>query len=397
MLGIRTAPKEDLQASSAELVYGQPLRVPGDFVPSATTPWPATLQRSSLLDNAWLFTPLPTSCHSLPSSHVPSGLQSAGFVFIRVDGHHGPLRPPYEGPFHVVKTGDKHFVVDIGGKPECISVDLKPAHLDLAGPVELAQPPKRGWPLIRPPLPVPPAPRPGRRGAPRTATEGTVPPSPIWQSQSSDVFRLVGKSVHLDIQHPVPEFDDLYWIFNKTENVIKYTYSKNIKKFPAYVDRVEFNKETYNLTLKNLQKTDSGLYEAEATGGKVITVVNYTLSVLDPVDLPQIQIHQLSRGTCNITLTCRGHDLTINSSCYNETCEEKEVKSPGGIALSLSVSGSIIICNHSNPVSWRNITLDMRKTCAEKGAASPSAGASVCLLKTVLYPIILILILSSSL
>ncbi|KAL7870755.1 hypothetical protein SRHO_G00082520 [Serrasalmus rhombeus] len=82
MLGIRTAPKEDLQASSAELVYGQPLRVPGDFVPSTTTPWSATLQRSSLLDNARLFTPLPTSCHGLPSSHVPSGLQSAGFVFI---------------------------------------------------------------------------------------------------------------------------------------------------------------------------------------------------------------------------------------------------------------------------------------------------------------------------
>ncbi|KAL7844548.1 hypothetical protein SRHO_G00230870 [Serrasalmus rhombeus] len=113
----------------------------------------ATLQRSSLLDNARLFTPLPTSCHGLPSSHVPSGLQSAGFVFIRVDGHRRPLRPPYEGPFRVVETGDKHFVVDIGGKPECISVDrLKPVHLDLAGPVELAQPPKRGRPLSRPPF-----------------------------------------------------------------------------------------------------------------------------------------------------------------------------------------------------------------------------------------------------
>ncbi|XP_075315187.1 uncharacterized protein l1td1 [Odontesthes bonariensis] len=118
MLGIRTAPKEDLQASSAELVYGQPLRVPGDFVPSTTTPWSATLQRSSLLDNAKLFAPLATSCHGLPNSHVPSGLQSAGYVFIRVDGHRGPLRPPYEGPFRVVETGDKHFVVDIGGKPE---------------------------------------------------------------------------------------------------------------------------------------------------------------------------------------------------------------------------------------------------------------------------------------
>uniref|UniRef100_A0AAQ4R448 Integrase catalytic domain-containing protein n=1 Tax=Gasterosteus aculeatus aculeatus TaxID=481459 RepID=A0AAQ4R448_GASAC len=59
MLGIRTAPKEDLQSSSAELVYGQPLRVPGDFVPTSTVPWSATLQRAALLDNAKLFSTCP--------------------------------------------------------------------------------------------------------------------------------------------------------------------------------------------------------------------------------------------------------------------------------------------------------------------------------------------------
>ena len=32
LLGIRTVPKEDLRTSSAELVYGAPLTVPGDFV-----------------------------------------------------------------------------------------------------------------------------------------------------------------------------------------------------------------------------------------------------------------------------------------------------------------------------------------------------------------------------
>ncbi len=31
LLGIRTAPKEDLKTSSAELVYGAPLTVPADF------------------------------------------------------------------------------------------------------------------------------------------------------------------------------------------------------------------------------------------------------------------------------------------------------------------------------------------------------------------------------
>ena len=52
MLGLRTAPKEDLQTSPAELVYGQPLRVPGDFLPMTTCPWSASQQWSALLDDA---------------------------------------------------------------------------------------------------------------------------------------------------------------------------------------------------------------------------------------------------------------------------------------------------------------------------------------------------------
>jgi len=42
LVGIRTAPKEDLHASSAELVYGYPLTVPGDFItPNGDQPPPS--------------------------------------------------------------------------------------------------------------------------------------------------------------------------------------------------------------------------------------------------------------------------------------------------------------------------------------------------------------------
>ena len=39
LLGIRTVPKQDLYASSAELVYGEPLNVYGSFVTTNTFPW----------------------------------------------------------------------------------------------------------------------------------------------------------------------------------------------------------------------------------------------------------------------------------------------------------------------------------------------------------------------
>ncbi|XP_036412808.1 SLAM family member 6-like [Colossoma macropomum] len=195
-------------------------------------------------------------------------------------------------------------------------------------------------------------------------------------TESSDVFGLVGHSVQLDTQRPVPVFDDLSWVFNGAKNVLKYyNETKKCKQHSAYGGRVEFNTETYSLTLKNLQRTDSGLYEAKAAGIQNTVVVKYRLSVLDPAEAPVLAsaFHQLSNNLCNISLTCRGHDLCLNSSCYNETCEEKEVMSPGGITLSLSVNGSSIICNHSNPVSWKEAVLEMgelKQLCADKGEHS---------------------------
>ncbi|KAI4900366.1 hypothetical protein NFI96_031824 [Prochilodus magdalenae] len=181
----------------------------------------------------------------------------------------------------------------------------------------------------------------------------------VSRTGSSDVVKSVGDSVQLDTQDTVPEFDELFWVFNGSTTVVKYyNQTKQPKHYPAYKDRVEFNEGTYSLTLKNLQKTDSGLYEARASGYVDRAVAEYSLSVLDPVEDP-VLTHQVNRTTCNITLTCRGHDLSINSSCNKKTCEEKEVTSPGGLVLSLSVRGSSIICNHSNPVSWKNKTLEM--------------------------------------
>ncbi|GFO15326.1 Pol polyprotein [Plakobranchus ocellatus] len=150
LLGLRTAPKEDFGLSAAELVYGIPLSVPGEFIdPTSKTvnayapndPFSSCVQRLS---------PFPTSHHGLTSSSsVPQSLRDSKFVFIRNDSHRGPLRRPYDGPFRVVAPGDKTFRIMVGSREEVISADrLKPAYVDLTGPVTVAQPPRRG----RPPL-----------------------------------------------------------------------------------------------------------------------------------------------------------------------------------------------------------------------------------------------------
>ncbi|XP_049334374.1 uncharacterized protein LOC125801639 [Astyanax mexicanus] len=170
---------------------------------------------------------------------------------------------------------------------------------------------------------------------------------------SDPVFRVVGDSLKLEIKGSVSEFVDFTWTFNATVNVQKYYKElKHIQLGPCYKDRAKFNNKTCSLILKNLKKNDSGLYEVKASSAAHITTAMYRLSVLDPVEPPVLTVYNTT-DPCNITLTCRGHDLSINSTCYKKTCEEKEVTSSGGVALSLSVRDGAIICNCSNPASWK--------------------------------------------
>ena len=147
LLGIRTAPKEDIGCSTAELVYGSPLTVPGDFVTNSNYDIDHRSHLRWLWERIGTLAPIPTSQHGVHPAALPKSLQDSGFVFIRRDAHRTPIQRPYEGPFQVIKAGPKTFRVNIGGKTETVSVDrLKPAHLDFSCPFEVAQPRPRGRP-----------------------------------------------------------------------------------------------------------------------------------------------------------------------------------------------------------------------------------------------------------
>ena len=134
-------PKEDLRCSSAEIVFGAPLTVPGDFIPSHIhSRSDITHHLRQLREHVRSLVPIPTSQHGKVSTSVPRNLQQARYVFIRRDAHRTPLQRPYEGPFKVIQPGPKTFIVDVGGKNETISVDrLKPACMDFEQPVKVAE------------------------------------------------------------------------------------------------------------------------------------------------------------------------------------------------------------------------------------------------------------------
>ncbi|XP_061729197.1 uncharacterized protein LOC133534126 [Cydia pomonella] len=131
LLGIRTSFKEDLQGSSAELVYGEPLRLPGEFwEPSAGTTSDISDFSARLKGYMEKLRPVPASRHCKPKVFVHKELETCSHVFLRDDTIRGSLTPAYSGPHKVLVREDKIFKILLNNKEVTVSIDrLKPAFM----------------------------------------------------------------------------------------------------------------------------------------------------------------------------------------------------------------------------------------------------------------------------
>jgi len=77
-----SAPKEDINSSSAELVYGAPLTVPGDFLATPSGRDESTNILPELREKVWKLAPVPTARHGSPRTSVPPTLDNSQFVFV---------------------------------------------------------------------------------------------------------------------------------------------------------------------------------------------------------------------------------------------------------------------------------------------------------------------------
>lgn len=130
LLGIRTALKEDLQASSAELLYGEPLRLPGEFFTPTSGTTDMTEFSARLRTIAENLRPVPASRHRSEKPFIFKDLATSDHVFLREDASHGSLHPAYTGPHKVITRGDKVFKLLMGSKEVTVSIDrIKPAYI----------------------------------------------------------------------------------------------------------------------------------------------------------------------------------------------------------------------------------------------------------------------------
>lgn len=132
LLGIRSTWRTDLAATSAELVYGQTLRLPGEFL--VKHPDANLMPPSDFVDDLrrcfQQLQPVHTERHCTQKPFIFQDLYKTSYVFVRCDAAKGPLQKPYEGPFPVLHRGDRTFTIRRNTKEVVISVDrLKPAYV----------------------------------------------------------------------------------------------------------------------------------------------------------------------------------------------------------------------------------------------------------------------------
>uniref|UniRef100_A0A8C7J5W6 Immunoglobulin V-set domain-containing protein n=1 Tax=Oncorhynchus kisutch TaxID=8019 RepID=A0A8C7J5W6_ONCKI len=189
-------------------------------------------------------------------------------------------------------------------------------------------------------------------------------------SAETSVFVLKGQDVRLNVQTNVQlkDVDVIFWKFNRSDNVVMYPRKVT---FERYRGRAELIVGDFSLLLKNLQEEDSGLYDAVVSGINDRNVFVYLFS--EKVEPPVLTVNSVSsiNGTCNVTVTCRGQNTSVTSSCNSSTCSQVGGESRGAETstvplLSVYVAGGSIICNHCNQVSWANDTKEIVELCPLK-------------------------------
>jgi hypothetical protein len=132
LLGIRSAWKEDLQGCIAEMVYGQSLRHPGEFLvsPQHAQHMSPSAFIQSLRQQLADLRPTDGTRHGQKSIFVHKSLRDCKQVFLRHDAVRLGLQPPYDGPYPVVQRSERTMIIRVKGRDMTVSIErVKPAHV----------------------------------------------------------------------------------------------------------------------------------------------------------------------------------------------------------------------------------------------------------------------------
>ena len=147
LLWFRATHKADIQATPAEMVYGQTLTLPADLITQTDDAEVDPVKFVEQLKQRMtkVRTAASRTVNNYPE-YVPPTLQTCEYVYLRNDGHRTPLQRPYTGPYRVVRRTRQTITIQKPSGPESVSIQrVKPAFVDPAT-ITFDLPRKRGRP-----------------------------------------------------------------------------------------------------------------------------------------------------------------------------------------------------------------------------------------------------------
>lgn len=147
LLGLRAALKDDLGASTAELVYGEPLRLPGAMLTTSADPPPADAMPGLLARirrQVETLRPQPASRHGRKAVFTFPAMDTATHAYLRDDTVRGALVAPYSGPHAIIARDAKTVTLQLPRRVTTVSIDrVKPAFRLAGVPAEVEEPAPR--------------------------------------------------------------------------------------------------------------------------------------------------------------------------------------------------------------------------------------------------------------
>jgi transposase InsO family protein len=130
LLGFRSVLQEDLGTSTSELVYGDTLRLPGEFLADLKSEVSQSVFAENLKTKMQLLRPVAAAHHGRSNVFIHKALATCSHVFLRHDAVSRSLQHSYDGPYRVISRNEKTFTIQIKNSAKVVSVDrVKPGFL----------------------------------------------------------------------------------------------------------------------------------------------------------------------------------------------------------------------------------------------------------------------------
>ncbi|KAJ8361377.1 hypothetical protein SKAU_G00179020 [Synaphobranchus kaupii] len=145
-----------------------------------------------------------------------------------------------------------------------------------------------------------------------------------------------------------------------------------------------------------MQFSDNGTYACDVKNPPDIEVMpahtQLRVVMKEAPPIPQVRVELLSSaaGLCNVSVNCSAKDIWASYTCDYAHCTQGEITtSLSGVNIIVTVTNGIIHCSSSNRVDTKTQSVPTKDLC------SVPPGLSLCMLKSVLFSIGLVAMVSA--